>query len=43
MKGQCGIRNGGSYRIVGGKQATPYSWPWQVTYDDYHLFIITLK
>lgn len=29
-EGQCGIRTGGSFRIVGGKPAMPYSWPWQV-------------
>lgn len=39
MKGQCGVRSGGSYRIVGGKEATPYSWPWQVNHYDKTIII----
>lgn len=30
LESQCGIRTGGSYRIVGGRPAMPHSWPWQV-------------
>ncbi|XP_061196890.1 chymotrypsinogen A-like [Saccostrea echinata] len=29
-KGICGVRPRGGYRIVGGREAIPHSWPWQV-------------
>lgn len=29
-QGQCGVRPRGGYRIVGGKESIPHSWPWQV-------------
>lgn len=30
-QGQCGVRPRGGYRIVGGKESIPHSWPWQVS------------
>lgn len=30
---QCGVRPRGGYRIVGGRETLPHSWPWQVRPD----------